>query len=195
MTIKLHRRQIVLASLIFALGAAVYLNWQFSPKYNELANESNTSSEVKYVDGPANYNDDNNEKQELNSIRVHNDDYFENAKKNREFAYKQSLETIKAALNDLNNIDDKTKLKLENQYSEMVKINQIQADIENLVIAKGYKKCVAIVQNGECHVIASLENFDRISENDSNKHVIRLKNIVQSCTGFGNDKIKVVTKT
>ena len=27
---KFHKRQLILASLVVALGAAVYLNWQFS---------------------------------------------------------------------------------------------------------------------------------------------------------------------
>lgn len=60
---KFRKRQIILASLIVALGTAVYLNWQFSDNKNlgitSVMDSSDELGEARYVNN-ANFSDNSN---------------------------------------------------------------------------------------------------------------------------------------
>ena len=66
---KFHKRQLILASLVVALGAAVYLNWQFSGDnaYNTTGFLEPTKElgEAKYVN--TSYVDDQGESTQANA--------------------------------------------------------------------------------------------------------------------------------
>ena len=90
------KKQVLLATLIVALGVAVYLNYYFSnqsPVIDTGASVSDTSKnmgDAQYVGGSAQSSEPGDKA-----------DYFSQARKNREDARAQSLDLIKEMMNDV----------------------------------------------------------------------------------------------
>ena len=94
------KKQVLLATLIVALGVAVYLNYYFSnqsPVIDTGASVSDTSKnmgDAQYVGGSAQSSEPGDKA-----------DYFSQARKNREDARAQSLDLIKEMMNDVKATD------------------------------------------------------------------------------------------
>ena len=186
------KRQLVLAALVLALGAAVYLNWQFSDNKELLA--TNAVSEAKEL-GEAQYvnNLSVDEVAEMANAESNNEEqaggeenpaqYFEQAKANRQKARDEATDMIKEILNDIKSSEE-AKAEAVKQAADVAKSIQQESNIENLIKAKGFKDCVVFLQNGECSVVVSA---DGLNENSA----ITIKDIVLGQSGVSFDKIKI----
>ena len=174
------KRQLVMAALVMALGAAVYLNWQFSGDQQLLATDALSSEKemgtAQLVNGEAEKTDA--------SAKDDNESVFTQAKLSRQKARDQAVEMLEEILKDAESSDSAKKEAVE-QPAEIAQNVLKENNIENLMKAKGYPDCVAVIQNGECSVIVS-----GTLENESDAVVIR--DIVVGQTSFAPDKIKIV---
>ncbi|MDR1364789.1 MAG: SpoIIIAH-like family protein [Oscillospiraceae bacterium] len=179
--IKINRRQIVLASLVLALGTAVYLNWQFSPKsiIKPFSKEVITPLNEENLDFS---NFSNNEKNKNNSK------YFENARLKRQDAREKSLKSIEEILSN-NEIDDKTKFNLSKELSERSQQILTETNIENVVDAKlETKNCIAMMNGKECTLIVSKEG--KFEQNDANI----ICDVIRSLAKCKNEEIKIIPR-
>ena len=126
------KRQLVLAALVVALGAAVYLNWQFSDNRDLLATNSGVSSSAS--------------------------GYFANARLTREKSRDEAADLIKDILQGVDASDDAKKEAL-NQAAAIAQNMEQENNVENLIKAKGFADCVAFIQNGECSVVVASEGL------------------------------------
>ncbi len=187
----LGKRQLVLAALILALGAAVYLNWQFSDSKNLIA--TNTLEAAKEL-GEAKFvnNSVTEEPQEQEQIEEENpqetnsqesDEYFSKAKENRQTARDQATDMAKEILNDIKSSDE-AKAEAVKQAADIAKNMQQESNIESLIKAKGFSECLAFIQNGECSIVVSK---DGLNENSA----IMIKDVISGQSGVTYDKIKI----
>lgn len=185
------KRQLVLASLVVALGAAVYLNWQFSGNNDLMATTTAEATrelgEAQYVnnaqveskaDGDGSAQPEN--KENTNASQ----DYFKKARENRQNARNAAAETVKEILNDVKS-SEAAKAEAIKQAADIAKVIQQESNIENLVKAKGFEECVAFIQNNECSIVVSPKGLDAAS-------VITIKDIVAGQAGVPYDKIKIM---
>ncbi len=186
---KFHKRQLILASLVVALGAAVYLNWQFSENKNfgttDILEPTRELGEARYVNSAhidnSGENDTNNS---AHSSDENSKKYFALAESNRQKAREESEEKLKSLASE-SNINAEIKNEINKQIEEIAKNNQQETNIENLVKAKGFEECIASIQNGECSVIVSKGNLDENS-------AIVIRDIVSGQAAIPYDKIKIV---
>lgn len=190
---KFRKRQLVLASLVVALGTAVYLNWQFSDDKGLLATDilqpQRELGEARFV---------NKANQKHNDTCTHSDcdleavanmsnetkEYFAQAKVNRQKARDEALELIKNVTSDVQS-SDQAKTEAVKQAADLSKAVQQESNIENLLQAKGFNECLAFIQNGECNVVISPNNL-----NDNS--AVTIFDIVSGQTGIPFNKIKIV---
>ena len=118
---KFRKRQLILASLIIALGTAVYLNWQFSGnKALEVTNILDSSSdelgEARYVNN-ANFSD---KQQPDTNISDKTKRYFAEVPINRQKTREESIEKLKNLLStpDINPEGKETINKNKRQTTE-----------------------------------------------------------------------------
>lgn len=184
---KFHKRQLILASLVVALGAAVYINWQFSGNKNlgatDIIESTRELGEARYVNSA---NIDSNiqnvpitETQEGGSKK-----YFASAEENRQKSKEESEEKLKSLAAEPN-INAEIKNEIIRQIEDLAKNSQQEANIENLIKAKGFEDCIVSIQNGECSVIVSPGNLDENS-------AIIIRDIASGQSGIPFDKIKIV---
>ena len=192
------KRQLVLAALVVALGAAVYLNWQFSDQNNLLATETvnSTAQEAGKELGEAQYVNQNatsapSQTEAVSSaegsgskMSTEAEQYFAQARVSRQKARDEAVDTLKGLIADVSQ-NDAAKTEAVSQAAAIAKNIEQENNIENLIKAKGFAECVAFLQNGECSVVVSSEGL-------LDSEAIAIKDIVAGQAGIPYDKIKIV---
>lgn len=196
---KLGKRQFIIAALVVALGAAVYLNWQFSANDSLLANadESSTTStskeigEAKYVNTSVSKNSEGSKSEvtseeateEVNAKAEEKSEYFAQAELKRKQAQDEELELLNNIIEDTDK-NDTAKAEAVKQVAEITKRIEQQSNIESLIKAKGFNECIAFISNGECSIVVSAGDV-------TNAGAITIKDIVHKQSGIEYNKITI----
>ena len=172
---KLGRKQLVLASLVLALGAAVYLNWQFTGANKLPIGGGETSSQLGAAQLVNNtymetVGDDMQGSQQANAPV----DAFAEARLTRQNS---------RVLEDVNADSDAKKVAVE-QASAVAQSILKETNVENLLKAKGYEECVAYIADGQCTVVISGE----IQDSDG----LIVQEVVMEQTGLSAEKITII---
>ena len=200
---KFGKRQLVLAALVVALGAAVYLNWQFSDNSdllaanttvesgkelgeaefvnNNTASSLTSSTEENTSSSPA---DGDSSSSSASNISSSAEQYFAQAKVSRQQARDDAVDSLKEIIDSVQS-SESAKAEAVKQAAEIAKNIEQESNIENLIKAKGFAECLAFLQNGECSVVVSSTG---LLDNES----ITIKDIVAGQSGISYDKIKIV---
>ena len=194
---KLGKKQVTLAALILALGATVYLNWQFTS--SEITPVSVSETEVESKDET-----EENEYQRLGIAELVNNSYVEVETVTDEIEYEDTLTEyeVSAKLSDarldrqtsrdnalslldevLNSVESGSEDKIDAiEKASVIASNMVkESNIENLIKAKGVKDAVVYISEDGCSVIV-----DEVGEN-----ILIIQDIIVKETGLTTDKITV----
>ena len=188
------KRQLVLAALVVALGAAVYLNWALSgntklPATDAVASGSGRElGETLLVNasGSESSKSGGNSSSVDTSASVAGEDYFASARLSRQKARDEAVETLKNIMGSASQAGN-AQLTAASQANTIAQNIVKEGDIENLIKAKGFEDCVVILGDGECSVVAKTKT----SEQDD---AIVIRDVVAGQTGLPYDKIKIVER-
>lgn len=208
---KIQKRHILMASLVLALGAAVYLNWQFTGNSDMLSvDASKKLGEAQYVNGDI--TDETQEAGIFDSIFGGDDDkstdsteettegedttavkaelteeqisYFSTVRTDREQTQSKVLEDAKEVLS-LSENSEETKEEAAESVSQLEKLILAQSNIENLLKAKGFTDVVCFISDEGCNVVVASQNMD---DNGS----LLVKDAVMSQLDMGSEQIKII---
>ena len=136
------KRNLIIACAVVLIGAAVWLNWMFFSEsdggYDYVGNNG-MSGELDNSKNPTSGGTD--------ASTNDSDSYFTTAQVSRQRARDEALEVLNAVVANANATDQ---VKAE-AVAEITKISlemEQEADIESLLVSKGFEKCVAVI-NGE----------------------------------------------
>ena len=192
------KRQLVLASLVVALGAAVYLNWVFQGEEPLIATDTLTSAgelgAAQLVNGKeGSENQSSAHSSEASKTPASSesvptaakvDEYFTEAKLSRQKARDSSVEMLQKVLTDASANDAAKKESVE-QAAEIAQNIIQESNIESLIKAKGFADCVVFIQKDECSVVV---RSDGLLPNEA----IAIKDIIGGQAGIAYDKIKII---
>lgn len=169
----LGKGQIIVAVMVLALGAAIWLNAKYLP------------SETKYL-GEASYVSGSSEPQAVETAAKpeKEDDYFEKTKKEREEARKEACEVIEETLksSELNENDKK---------SALMKIEEIgarierESNIEALLKAKGFEKTLAVISDSGITVVVKSEGL-------TSAQTVQIQDIATKETNISLSNVKII---
>ena len=144
------KRQLILATLIAALGVAVFVNWYYnkpavqdSSILSETTQSSKTLSESSSEIGEA---------QLVNSASV--SQYFTNARVNRTKAHDDSIETLNEIIKDSSSSPEAV-VSAEKALEEISRTIKLENDLENLITAKTGSECVVVINEGKAQAIVN----------------------------------------
>jgi stage III sporulation protein AH len=197
------RRQLVLAALVVALGAAVYLNWVFSGGGQLKATEAVASGadrqygQTLLVNGAVSSSEAASETEEQTAAPVDSeaagtaaaasDGYFSEARLKREKAQDEVKETVAQVFADAES-DDELKKEAAAKTAALIQNLLTEADIETLVKAKGFEDCVVTLGGDQCSVVV------KTKENSENDAAV-IQDIVAGQTGLSYDKIRIIERS
>lgn len=195
---KIGKKQLILTGLVLTLGAAVYLNWQFSGNTDLLSGSDavsvskelgeaefvNTSSDKKAGESTAQKSTElSSSKESTVSASKSSDEYFSQAKVNRQQTQDDIAEMTKKIL-ESSEESDTAKAEAVAKAAELATVMEQQTNVESLIKAKGFEECMVFIQNGECSIVV------RDSDLTADDALI-IKDIATGQTGITVDKIKV----
>lgn len=141
---KLGARNIVIALSVLLIGAAVYVNWQ-------LFGGSNVS-DTPPVSGGDSVNTD------VGAGDGKTEDYFASAEVSRQQARDEAIEVLQGVVDDAAAIDS-AKEKALADIAAMAANIEMEANIEQLIKAKGFEECVAVISGDQATVVVKSDGL------------------------------------
>jgi len=148
----LKKRHVVLTALVFALSAAVYINYLYSTgelglvaaekeaetkNYGDSLLVSGEGGEVEVTDAAA---------------------YFSEARLTRQQSRDEAVETLQNLYNSAEVTDDQL-VTLSAQATAIAKNIETEAKIENIIKAKGFEDCIVYITDESADVIVQTEGL------------------------------------
>lgn len=187
---KVWKRNAVVVAIVLFVGAAVYLNWSYNNREASAAaggdkTDGKLLGQTALVSGT-----DQEEEGEITSGNVENETagtgYFATARLNRQQARDNALELLRQAAAD-EKADQAMIDEANNSMQAMAAFTMSEAQVENLVTAKGYGDCVCFLnESGGVVVVSSTQNG--LSESD----IAKIVEIVREETGLKADSIRII---
>ena len=188
---QLWRRNAVVAVIAVFVCAAVYLNWNYEQQAGKVLGESTmvgnedpllTGQEQQ--EGPEGQSGDGSAAQD--GVAQNTSDYFANARLNRQQARDSALTLLQDAAAG-EGADQTLKDEANASIQTMADYTVTEAQIENLVVAKGYADCVAFIGEGELSLAVAAPEGG-LTDADT----ARIVDVVQQTAAFTADQIKII---
>ncbi|MGN1129726.1 MAG: SpoIIIAH-like family protein [Ruminococcus sp.] len=193
---KKYKKYMLAAVLVFALGAAVYLNWSLSGTQTA----SKTLGETKFVNATlSTENTESNKNTEKVSAKANTNEKDETAVKltseqkkffaEAETKRKQMQDSVIDKATEILDVDstpDDQKTAAQLQVAGILKNFTLQDSIETTLQAKGLTKCLSYINDQGCGVAVLKSEL-----NDSTSMII--KATIKSITNIDFDKIAIIT--
>lgn len=149
------KKQVLLATLVVALGVAVYLNYYFATQdpnigANAPASSSDNLGDAQFVG--------NNSVVSEPPDDGDSDDYFVQARLSREQAREEALDIVKDLMNDVKATDEIKKEAVEKAAAIAAAVEQ-ESKIESLIKAKGFADCVVYIEDKNCNVVVKSDGL------------------------------------
>ena len=190
---KYGKRQLILASLVLALGAAVYLNWQFAGTKVQSAgdvSEESASSALgaaqlvnnAYVETVS---DTESSAAEETAAAVSASAKLSDARLTRQTARDEAVELLEDILKD-DSAEVAVKQAAVDEAAVIAQNILKETNIESLIEAKGFTECVAYINGESCTVVV---NGDM--EDEQNALIVR--DIAVSESGVSAENVKIIS--
>lgn len=194
---EMAKRQIILGALILALGAAVYLNWQFSDMVEIESTDASVESEIETENLGVAQLVNNSYLETVNDeipseyvtqdevddmeIATYSDDVLSDARVSRQEARDEAIEILETILDD-NNSDSATISAAVEKSAEIAQNILDETTAETLIMAKGIDDVVVYINSGECNVIV----------NELGDNSLIIQDIMNNQIGIDLDKIHII---
>ncbi len=147
------KKNLLLGTLIVALGVAVYLNYYFSDQTPLLPNADPPTTQSTAPDNEL------GDAMNVNSNNVSTGEtYFKEAKENRQKSREEAAALIKEVLNDVKATDEQ-KEAVAIQVAAMAKTVEQESKVEELIKAKGFANCVVYIEGDQCSVVVQSDDL------------------------------------
>ncbi len=182
---KIEKRHLILGTLVIALSAAVYLNWQFGVSENATPTSKELGT-AKFVNATT-YSEDTStfdEAVQTSNMTSDQQSYFANAKNQRDQAQAEIIETANEVLQNENSTDEQVASSIES-INQLLKTFTYQDNVESILKAKGFTQCICYISENGCNVIVLKEEMNETS-------AIMIKDAVNSQIDIAFDNISIV---
>lgn len=173
MNVILKRRQLILATLVVALGAAVFVNWYYTGNSSVKQSEETTQSEYVQNLGEAKY---------VNAEGTVSD-YFSEVKLNRQKTRDEALDKLNKSLKNAQT-GSKEAEKITKDIAKLTSQIKQENDIETLITAKISGECVVVINNACAQIVVKK---GALNEDGA----LQIMDIVTANTGLEASNIKI----
>ena len=195
---KLWKRNAVVAAIVLFVCVAVYLNWSYNKETKGTADTGKTLGQATLVGGESTDPLLGGDKQsgalagagkedETRGTAAVTNGYFDTARLNRQQSRDNALSLLQQAAG-AEDADQAMKDEANTSIQTMASLTVSEAQIENLVTAKGYTDCVAFIGDKSVSVVVASGGKGGLTDAD----VAKISEIVTEQTGFSADQIKII---
>ena len=178
-------KQILTATLIVALGAALAVNWYYR-NTPELSEKSTTvAEEVSGNLGDSLYVAGTTASQETTvKGEIDSQSYFADAKLKRTQNHDKVVDDINKIAGSTN-LDSETKNRLAMLISDYQTTLKNETDCENLITAKTAKECLVVINDGACQVILEKNTLNDLL-------ILQITEIIEKNTEISSENLTII---
>ena len=196
---QMVKRNAVVAAIVLFVCVAVYLNWNYQQE--EDTGVGKTLGDAALVGGETGdplltpgtgegtVQSGLTDNQTQDTTKPTSNSYFANARLNRQQARDSALSLLQEASASAD-ADQTMKDQANATIQTMADYTVTEAQIENLVVAKGYTDCVAFIGEGSISVVVEVPGGELTSADTA-----KITDIVIDATGFTASQIKIIDVT
>ena len=170
---KLWKRNAVVAAVLVFVCAAIFFNARYASEVEETGKVLGQSTLVSTAEGQA---------EEVSAPS----DYFSTARLTRQKARDSALSLLQEAQGN-ESVDEETVNEAAQSIQTLANYTLAEAQIENMITAKGYEDCVVFLSDDSVSVVVSSPD-DGLQTED----VARITDIVKEETGLTAASIKIM---
>ena len=185
------KKQVLLAVLVVALGVAVYLNYYFSAQNppvadaNAATSSSKNLGDAQYVNNGSTTTPPTGGESSAAATTGDPNDYFVQARLNRENARQEALDIIRDLMNDVKASEQTQQDALAKAAAIAAAVEQ-ESKIESLVKAKGFSDCVAYIEEDACNIVVRSADLKAAQ-------ALQITEIVTAQSNIVAQNVKIVT--
>lgn len=176
MSMLVKKRQLVMATLVVALGAAVFVNWYYTRSTDSPEKDGNKTEYIQNL-GEAKYVSANVQTEPVA------EDVFAEIKLNREKSRDEALDNLKTTLNGLP-VDSEAAQSVAKSVDEYGRAVKEESDIESLISAKLSISSVAVINKDKAQIIVEKGKLNEES-------VLVITDIVTSNSSVKAENVKI----
>ncbi|MBQ4626060.1 MAG: SpoIIIAH-like family protein [Clostridia bacterium] len=185
----IKKRQLLLATLIVALGAAVFVNWYYTKPDIEAAGNTSASKVSDEAQQGANLGDaryviSSDVTLEDEAAQAQASEYFASAKLRRQTAHDEAAEALNDIIKDSSSNTEAVK-QATAALKELSDCMTLESDIENLISAKVGCENLVILNKGNAEIIVENGSLDDVT-------VVQIKEIAVKQTGYTVDNVTII---
>lgn len=185
------KRNAVVAAVVLFVCGAVYLNWSYQKGEAESAGKTLGEAELVSMQTADPLLPSGPDPSAAPSATEEPDaakgsGYFDSARLNRQEARDSALSILQSAVAD-ENASETIRSESGAAIQTLADYTVSEAQIENLITAKGYADCVAFISDGSVSVVVSA-TADGLTDAD----VARITEVVTDETGFEAGSVKII---
>ncbi len=194
----LKKRQVLTATLIIALCAAITVNWYFAkPESNTAETTTGVDEPVTgnlgdtlFVAGTTAENDENTEESVIISedsaetASLSSEDYFSTAKLKRQNSYDETIENIEEIL-DSESLDKSSMNEVTVMLSDYQNDMKMQTDAENLITAKTGSECLVVINGEQCQVVLEKNTL-------TDAKILQITEIIEKNTNIFSENLTII---
>lgn len=147
---KFQKKYIVLAALVLALGAAVYVNWQFGS--NGTGVTSKELGAASYVSATVGSSSSEDEAVQTMALSKEQQSYFADERNKRKETQDTIIDDAEKVF-DLESSSEEEKSDAQKSVETVIKNFTVQDSIESIIKAKGFSDCLCYISDEGVTVI------------------------------------------
>ncbi|MBR2876137.1 MAG: SpoIIIAH-like family protein [Clostridia bacterium] len=185
MNMLIKRRQLIMATLVVALGSAVFVNWYFTNSEDKISQEASTNEYVQNL-GEAKYvnSDKTTEKvKEAAATTAPVTDYFTEIKLKRTKAHDEALENMKTLLKSAE-AESESAEEISDSIEALSETIKLEADVEALISAKLKCECVVMINEKNAEIVVEKGNL-------TEETILQITDAVLNNTEIKSENIKI----
>lgn len=186
----IKKRQLLLATLIIALGAAVFVNWYYTKPETKSAQTktSETTSDVQAKEGAnlgdARYVISTDTELEDTAAQAKASEYFAGAKLRRQTANDEAAEALNDVIKDGKSSEQAVE-KASQALNDLTESLTLESDIENLISAKVGCENLVILNGENAEIIVENGSLDDVT-------VVQIKEIAVKHSSLPVENITII---
>jgi len=180
----MKKKQLLMASLVIALGAAVAVNWYYTE------NPIDTTEPTSYSEIRGNLGDSisvdaqaQDENPEVQSVMAQ-DSFFANERLKRDEVYDGLVEEIEE-LAEKENLTAEQSDKITQLLDKYARNMKVQSDTESLITAKTGSDCIVVINDEVCQVI-----LEKNTLNDT--VILQITEIIEKNTNISAKNLTII---
>ncbi len=157
---KIGKKNLVIASAVVLIGVAVLANWLIFRDNNGGYDYNGGDGMVGILDNtkdPTSGDTSNEQGTTSPDTDTSSDSYFSSIQVSRQRARDEALEVLQAVIDNASATED-VKAEAAAEISQISLEMQQEANIESILVSKGFEKCVAVISGDSANIVVKSED-------------------------------------